>query len=169
MPRAVVAIDRFVERLGRLISLAVFVMIGLITYEVIARYFFNAPTDWGQDVAGWIQVAYVFLGAGWVLQTGHFVRVDILHMNFPPKIKAWVDLSLTTLLFVCFSAVMILYGGDLALRSFEMGETSMTGTWGGRVYPAKFLVPIGTAILALAWLSHMIKQVLIIRGSGEGK
>src|SRR3546814_308512 len=167
MLKVIDAIEHFAEKLGRLMSLAIFAMIGLITYEVVARYFFNAPTDWGQDVAGWIQVAYVFLGAGWVLQTGHFVRVDILYMNFPPKIKAWIDLTITTVLFACFGAVLFWHGGELALRSYEIGESSMTGTWSGRVYPAKFMVPIGTAILLLSWFAYMLKQVRLHRGSGD--
>lgn len=160
-------IDALAARIGRAVSYLVFGMIGVIMFEVVARYFFNAPTAWGQDVSGWLQVAYIFLGGAWALQRNHFVRVDMLFTRLSPRMQAWVDLTLATALFACFAAVMMWIGWDLAFRSWQMGETSATGTWQGRVWPIKFAIPVGTALLALAWFAHLVRQVRIIRGAGD--
>ena len=52
-------------------SLGIFLLIGVVMYEVLARYFFNLPTRWTYDARrGWLQVAYVFLGGAYALQKG---------------------------------------------------------------------------------------------------
>jgi hypothetical protein len=57
--RVLVRIDSLVEGIGRLVSLSIFLLIGMVIYEVFAPYFFNAPTRWVYDTSGWFQVAYV--------------------------------------------------------------------------------------------------------------
>lgn len=162
-------IDALGAWLGRAVSYLVFGMIGVIMYEIVARYFFNAPTFWGQDVSGWLQVAYVFLGGAYALQKGYFVRVDMVFERFSPKTQAVIDLTLSTVLFCCFATVMIWRGWDLAVQSWDMAETSATGGWNGRVWPAKFLVPIGVALLALAWFAHLVRRVRTTFGPGDAR
>lgn len=160
-------IDALCAWLGHAVSYLVFGMIGVIMFEVVSRYFFNAPTFWSQDVSGWLQVAYVFLGGAYALQKGYFVRVDMLYERVPPKGQALIDLTLSTVLFVCFAAVMMTRGWDLAHQSWDMGETSATGGWNGRVWPAKFLVPIGMGLVALAWFAHLVRRVRVLRGTED--
>ena len=158
MTRFVALVHGFNAAIGRTVSLFIYVMILVIMYETLARYFFSAPTAWAHDVSGWLQVAYVFLGGAYALQKGYLVRVDLLYSNMSPRNQAIIDLSVSTALFVCFAAVMIWKGSSLAMQSFDMGESSSTGVWKGRVYPAKFMVPAGMVLLCLAWLARMAQQ-----------
>lgn len=169
-------IDRINGAIGRLVSLAIFVMVGVIMIETVARYFFNAPTPWAHDVSGWLQVAYVFLGGAYALQRGYLVRVDVLYASLPPRMQALIDLSLSTVFFACFAGVMIWKGTDLALQSLAMNEVSATGAWRGPIWPAKFMIPIGMVLLTLAWLARMAEQALrlidpdrVAPGTGEPK
>lgn len=158
--RLVTWVDRVNGAIGRLVSLAIFVMIGVIMIEIVARYFLNAPTPWAHDVSRWLQVAYVFLGGAFALQRGYLVRVDVLYASLPPRVQALIDLFVSTVFFGCFAVVMIWKGTDLALQSLAMNEVSATGAWRGPVWPAKFMVPIGMALLTLAWLARMAEQAL---------
>lgn len=162
LDRLLAFIDAVIAGIGRVVSLAIFVMIAAISFEVVARYFFNAPTPWVQDVSGWLQVAYVFLGGAFALQTGHFVRVDVLYARLPARVQALIDLVLATALFACFATVIIWKGTELAYQSVRMGEISATGGWRGPIYPAKIIIPIGMALVALAWLTHALRQVRIL-------
>lgn len=168
LKRVAARIDAFGTAIGRAISLLIFVMIAIIAVEVVSRYFFNRPTAWVQDFSGWLQVGYIFLGAPFALKRGYLVRVDVLYGRFGPRLQALVDLTLSTVLFVCFAAVLIWKGFDFAHQSYRMGEVSSSGMWQGPVYPAKFLVPIGMALLALAWLAHVCRQVLVLMGEAPG-
>ena len=162
MQRFVTAVHALNAALGRAVSLLIFVMIAVIMYETLARYFFNAPTAWAHDLSSWLQVAYVFIGGAYALQMGYLVRVDVIYSNMSPRARAIVDLTASTVLFACFAAVMIWNGSALAMQSFAMGETSSTGVWKGPVWPAKFMVPAGMVLLTLAWLARMCEQALRI-------
>jgi TRAP-type mannitol/chloroaromatic compound transport system permease small subunit len=164
LKRTAAGIDAFGTAIGRAVSLLIFVMIAIIAIEVVSRYFFNRPTVWVQDFSGWLQVAYIFLGAPFALRRGYFVRVDVLYERFGPRFRAMVDVTLGTALFACFAAVLIWKGIDFAHQSYRMGEVSSSGMWQGSVYPAKFLVPIGMILLSLAWLAQIIRQILFLMG-----
>lgn len=168
LKRIAARIDAFGNAIGRAVSLLIFVMIVIIAIEVVSRYFFNRPTAWVQDFSGWLQVAYIFLGAPFALKRGYLVRVDVFYARFSPRLQAIVDLTLSTALFVCFAAVLIWKGLDFAYASYRMGETSSSGMWRGPVYPAKFLVPIGMMLLALAWFAQICRQTLVLMGEDSG-
>ena len=168
LTRIAAAIDALSSAIGRAVSLLIFVMIAIIAVEVVSRYFFNRPTAWVQDFSGWLQVAYVFLGAAFALQRGYLIRVDIIYERLSPRTQAIIDLTLSTVLFVCFATVIIWKGFDFAIASYRMGETSASGVWGGPVYPAKFLVPVGMILLSLAWLAQICRSVLrLVDDPGE--
>lgn len=153
-------LDACIAAIGRAMALLIFVMIAVIMYETIARYYFNAPTPWAQDTSGWLQVAYIFLGGAWAFRRGYLVRVDILYGRLSPRLQAIVDLCAGTILFAAFAAVMIWKGWNMGVQSFNMGEVSATGSWQGRVWPAKFMVPLGVVLLSLAWLAQICRQFL---------
>ena len=48
----------------------------------------------------------------------------------------------------------------LASKSYVMGEISSNGAWEGRVYPAKFMIPLGMFLLSLSWLTRCIHQAI---------
>lgn len=153
-------IDAFNAAIGRATSYLIFVMMGVIMVEIISRSVFSLPTSWVHDVSGWLQVFYVFLGGAWALQKGYLVRVDIIYQELPVRAQAAIDLFLSTVLFAAFAYVMIRNGSMLAMRSYDMGEVSANGAWGGPVYPAKFMIPLGMVLLSLSWLARCLRQAI---------
>src|SRR5215207_3142333 len=116
------SIEGFVEVVGRIVSLGIFLLIGVVMYEVLARYFFNLPTRWTYDMSGWLQVAYVFLGGAYALQKGYFVRVDVFYAHASSRTQAWIDLTFSTVLFGLFAGVLAWRGFVLAMASYAMNE-----------------------------------------------
>lgn len=162
MQKFVHIVDTINRYIGKTVSLLVPVMVLIIIYEVFMRYLFNAPTAWVHDMSGWLQAAYIMLGGAYALQKDYFVRVDILYTKFPPKIKALIDLTLSSVLFFLFLYIIIWRGWLFAYKSFSLAEVSATGAWAGRVWPAKMSVPIGGLLLALAWISKMLQNLSLL-------
>jgi TRAP-type mannitol/chloroaromatic compound transport system permease small subunit len=54
-------IDNINEWLGNWFSLAIFLLMVVVTYDVVMRYFFNRPTDWGMEVNGFLMLACYLL------------------------------------------------------------------------------------------------------------
>lgn len=153
-------IDSINARIGTVAAYLAYVIMAIIGYEVVTRTFFNKPTAWVHDLSGWLLVFYVFLGGAWALQKGYFVRVDIAYMHFPARVQAAIDLIVGTTLMALFAWVMITKGFEFGMRSFNVGETSANGSWKGRVWPAKLIMPVGMALLSLAWASRAIRAAI---------
>jgi TRAP-type mannitol/chloroaromatic compound transport system permease small subunit len=155
-------LEAFTRRVGLFVAPFIFVMIVVIMIEVVGRYFFNRPTPWAHDISGWLQVAYVFLGGAYALQRGYLVRVDVIYASLPRRLQAAIDLTLGTVLFAIFAWVMVTRGYGFALQAWRIGETSATGVWSGPLWPAKAMVPVGTALLVLGWIAHLARQVVAL-------
>ncbi|GAB6273504.1 MAG: hypothetical protein STSR0004_03670 [Peptococcaceae bacterium] len=122
-------------------------------YEVIARKFFSAPTDWIMDVSVYVMIWFTFTTAGYTWKQGKHVRVDLL-TNKLTLISRQV-LELATHLLVLFYAVL------LSVKGWEMVSLSLAGS---KVTPnllhfpvwlIQFGLVLGSAILAL----QLIRQV----------
>ncbi|MCY4458919.1 MAG: TRAP transporter small permease subunit [Albidovulum sp.] len=150
-------IDAINAKIGTAAAYLVYVVMGIIGYEVVMRTFFNKPTTWVHDLSGWLLVFYIFLGGAWALQKGYFVRVDVAYMHFPARVQAAIELFAGTALMALFSWIMITKGFEFGMRSYNLGETSANGSWEGRVWPAKLVMPIGMILLSLAWAARAIR------------
>ena len=56
----------------------------MITYEVVARYVFNAPTIWAEEMSRFFQVWAVYLGAAYVLRYRYLIRITLLTDHIGP-------------------------------------------------------------------------------------
>lgn len=74
--------------------------------------------------------------------------------------QAAIDQFVSTALIAVFAWIMVTKGWDLAFKSYVMGEVSSNGAWEGRVYPAKFMIPLGMFLLSLSWLARCIRQAI---------
>lgn len=75
------SLTRNIERLGSLFegiaALLVLSVTALITYEVVARYFFNNPTGFANQFSAYAMPLIAFLAAGAALKKNEHVAVDI--------------------------------------------------------------------------------------------
>lgn len=61
--------------------------------EVVLRYVFNAPTDWGGELISYAQCASVFLVMPLLTKQGSHVAITFIIENLPPRaagILSWV-------------------------------------------------------------------------------
>ncbi|MCJ8519087.1 TRAP-type C4-dicarboxylate transport system permease small subunit [Pseudorhizobium tarimense] len=101
-----------------MISLLLFTV--MFNIEVALRYFFNAPTNWSQDVIGIATLVVIFLGLPYVTMSNAHVTIDILVSNSKPgtaKILHFVA-RITTVLVLLYAAYIV--GGE-ALKQFTRG------------------------------------------------
>jgi len=159
MKRFCRGIDRINEQTGKLISLFIIILVAVILYEICARYLFNRPTIWAQEISQMIYGAYVILLGGYVLQRGGHVNVEILYGRFRPRTKAIIDLF-TWLLFFFFCGLILVKGWDMAWDSFKVRETEPT-SFAPPVYPIKMMIPLGALLLLLQGLAKFLRTLAL--------
>jgi TRAP-type mannitol/chloroaromatic compound transport system permease small subunit len=161
-------VDSVNEKLGIFASWITTLMVLVVCYDVVTRYFLKRSSVAVQELE-WHLFAVVFLiGAAYTLKHDRHVRVDVLYMKFKPKIKAWVNLlgSLIFLIPVCL--IGIWSSMNFVVSSFLIGEGSPDP--GG--LPArcvlKAVIPLSFFLLLLQGLSLSISSIMEILGKEAG-
>jgi TRAP-type mannitol/chloroaromatic compound transport system permease small subunit len=166
MKKFLKVIDRMNELIGKAISFLILVLIGVIVYEIVARYLFNAPTIWAHEVSQMVYGAYVILLGGFLQQRNGHVNVEIMYQRFTPRTRAIINLF-TWLLFFAFIGVIFVKGGEMAWDSFVYRETDST-VFAPPLYPLKAMIPLGALLLLLQGVVKYIGEIRVaITGKEE--
>lgn len=148
-------VDRVSETLGRLGDLLVIAITVMLTYEVIARYVFSAPTKWTHDVSTMMQVWFAFLGMALVLRKREMIRITAL-LAIAPAWLRYVLEGVALLVILVFSVVAATKGYDMMMDSLRLGRRQPTmialPNWIGELP-----IVVGFALLALQSLVELIR------------
>ena len=123
-------------------------MITLIFTQILGRYVFNYSIAWSEELATFVQVWLVMLGAGIAMRRGQHVGIDILIVRCPIPFQRFVKLS-SLILIVWFLAVVV------------MGSISMI-TIGFILKSPALQIPMAIPYLALPiGMSYFVLELLI--------
>ena len=160
-PRAFYAIirtiDRFTDAIGRLVALSMLFLVVTISYEVIMRYVFNAPTIWVYESSFMVNGSAFMLGCGYALFKGAHVRTDIFWENYSERQKGIVDLVSYILLFYPVMITFMLISVDDAVHSFDTGERSQESVWRVIMWPFRATIPLSAALFMIQGVSEVLK------------
>jgi TRAP-type mannitol/chloroaromatic compound transport system permease small subunit len=160
-------IDRFSDVTGKLIALSMLFLVGSITYEVVARYFFRAPTIWVFESSYMVNGAAFMLGCAYALHKGAHVRTDIFWENYSPRTKGIVDLVSYLVLFFPAMITMMLISIDDAWHSYSTGERSQESIWRAIMWPFRASIPLAALLFMIQGISETLKCWYQIRFGRE--
>ncbi len=149
------AFDRLALFVGRVTMLLVVILVVVMVFEVIARYVFEHPTIWANELSLWM-AGFVFVLSGlYAMQQRSHIRIYILYDLFPRWLQRVCD-SISVFLIVLFAAALIYGGWGEAMAKFLRWETF--GTVFDPPIPAtlKPLVLIAVSLVALQALVNLI-------------
>ena len=147
MDRALRVVDRVNDWVGWVVGLQILLVVGVIVWEVVLRYGFNAPTIWANEIMVYLTAVAYLLGGGYALLHRRHVAVDVLYARFPGELRRRLDV-VTLVFFLLYAGTLIWAGSQFAWDSMKIGET--TGTpWNPPIWPAKLAIPVA-AVLVLA-------------------
>ena len=155
-------IDTINEWAGKIAGFLIIAIVGVIIYEVIARYGFNSPTEWSFETSAFLFLGYIVLGGGYTLLYGEHVNTDIIYSHIPLRGRALVDL-ITSVLSLLFCLVLLWEGGKFAWSATLMGRH--TGTpWNPPVFIVLWVLPVGGGLLLIQVVAKFIRDMLTVTG-----
>jgi TRAP-type mannitol/chloroaromatic compound transport system permease small subunit len=161
----VAVVDAVSEWSGRLFSWIIIPLMLGTTYEVIARYAFNAPTIWAYDLSYMLYGSHFMLGAAYTLLHGGHIRTDIFYQNWSPRTRGTMDALLYLLLFFPGMVFFLWMGSQEAIHSLQILERSDASPWRPYVWPLKMVLPITALLILIQGVSEFIKSAyLALRG-----
>jgi TRAP-type mannitol/chloroaromatic compound transport system permease small subunit len=161
--KVVRAIDKFTDTTGSWIAWLSIPLVLAVTYEVISRYFFHAPTIWSFDVTFMLYGTLFMLGAAYALHKGAHIRTDFFWEKWSIKTKGIID-SVAYIAFFFPALLMFLFvSGHEAWYAYEINETSEQTPWRPILWPFKTVVPLACLLLLIQGVSETIKSVYAAR------
>ena len=143
-------IDRWLERLALLGGVLLVAVGGLISYEVVARFLFNAPTTWILDVSIYLTMWATFLAVGHTLRAGAHVRMDLYVRRLAPRARRATD-AVVAVLALAFSALLTWQGLQSIADAVRLGEVTLS-TIRVPLWVPLAAIPTGGLILVAGWL-----------------
>ncbi len=158
---------------------AYWTVIAVVVYffEVVARYFFNSPTNWAHEsMYLMFGMQYILAGAYAYNHDAH-VRVDLFYAKASARNKAALDI-ITSFAFLIFVLAFIWTGWTFFSSSMNQNEFFFASgyanevsfsEWGVAYYPVKATLVIGGVLLLLQGISRFIKDVQVYKTAGQGR
>lgn len=150
-------VDKLTASIGFVVSFTILAVIVIVTYEVVARYFFHNPTFWVHEATQYTFAVYVAFAGAYALYRGAHVRVDIFYRMFPPRAKQIVAIIIFAI-FMMFSSVLLWQVWEMTQSSLRVMERS-SSTWAPPIYPIKVLLFTGIILLLIQGTVTFIREV----------
>lgn len=163
MQRLLLRVDDISAFVGKAFAWLILALTFGITYEVVSRYFFNAPTSWAFDASYMMYGTLFMMGGAYTLSRNGHVRGDVLYGFFPPRLQAGVDLVLYLLFFIPGVVALIWAGTGFAEYSWGIREHSSVSADGPPLYPFKTIIPIAGALLLLQGVVEIVRCALCLK------
>jgi TRAP-type mannitol/chloroaromatic compound transport system permease small subunit len=138
-----------------------------VSYEVIARYAFNAPTIWAFDLTYMSYGTLFMLGAAYALHKGAHIRTDFFWETFSIRKKGWIDVISYVLFFFPGLTAILIISGHEALYAWRINETSDQTAWRPILWPFKAVVPLACLLLIVQGVSEFLKSLYMVRTGVE--
>jgi TRAP-type C4-dicarboxylate transport system permease small subunit len=148
--------DRISLAISRICMIVVAVIVVVMFYEVVARYLFEAPTLWANELSLWM-AGFVFLLSGiYAMQQRSHISIYIIYDMMPRTAQRICDV-ISTVLIVLF-VVALLYGGFIEawqkLMRWETFGTAFDPPIPATIKPAVLIVSVLVALQAVSNLIH---------------
>ena len=144
---------------GKLMAWLVIPLMFALSYEVISRYVFHAPTVWAFDVTYMLNGTLCMIGAAYTLYKDGHIRTDVFYDRWSPKRKGWVNLISYLFLFFPGMILFFIAGLDSAIHSWSILETSDASPWRPPLYPFKTVIPVCALLLIIQGVSEFLKSL----------
>jgi TRAP-type mannitol/chloroaromatic compound transport system permease small subunit len=156
-------IDAVNRRIGQFFALMVLLAILVSAGNATVRKIFDLSSNAWLELQ-WVLFSMVFLFcAPWTLQLNEHVRIDIVNSMLPRPVRSMIELVGHAFFLLPLTLIMIVTSVPFFLTSFYLNEQSFSAG-GLPQWPAKSLIMIGFALLALQGISELIKRIAIMRG-----
>ena len=132
-----------------------------VSVDVILRFFFNIAQVWVLEIAEYILLFVVFLGAAWVQKEEGHVKLDILVDRLGMQTQNIINV-IVSILGAITTFIYTWYGIVVVWKNYQEGLVAMT-----LLEPPNFLIiwviPFGTFLLFIQFVRSTYKYIMHAR------
>jgi TRAP-type C4-dicarboxylate transport system permease small subunit len=138
-------------------AILAFLLCFLVVGDVSGRVFFGSPIKGTTEVISLAIVTICFLQAGYAIRSGGMLNVDTVVIKFSPR---WQSIFGVLGAFAgMFFFAFLCYGTfEGAVHAWASNEFEGEGAMRVPVWPARFVIVLGTGLAALCYLILMVQN-----------
>ena len=151
-------IDWVSKTLMVIAAVLAFLLCFLVVGDVSGRVFFGSPIKGTTEVISLAIVTICFLQAGYAIRSGGMLNVDTVVVKFSPRWQSIFGVlgAFAGLFFFAF----LCYGTfEGAVHAWASNEFEGEGAMRVPVWPARFVIVLGTGLAALCYLILMVQNL----------
>lgn len=138
---------------------AVVLMMTHVTLDAIGKYVFAAPFYATQEtVQFYYMVALVFLPIAYIARGEGHICVELFTQNMGSRSRAWLDVFVGVVT-LAWLLLIAWFAGEEAVTTTLDGELQETSNAYLIVWPGRWFVPFGCAIMALSVALQLAKDI----------
>lgn len=154
--------DRLAEFIGAFAKYLIYLMIGVLLFDVVSDKAFGFVQNWTVETAQFTLAAFYFLAGPKTLKDDSHVRLDLIYANFSDRAKAWIDM--VTIWIVTFYLAVMLWGSVSSLQYSWATNQRLPSLWAPSLVPIKVLMTICLVLMILQCFAIFFKDLARARG-----
>jgi TRAP-type mannitol/chloroaromatic compound transport system permease small subunit len=152
------AIDALNEKIGYYGSLLVLPLIGVVSWEVMMRYGFDAPTSWAFELTVFLYGVHYSLALAYAHKHNTHVAIDVFEARLRERPRLILRIFTNLVLFIPTISLLTYYSCIMAATSWQQWEHA-SSSWAPAVYPYKTLLAIGFVLFLLQGVAKLIQDI----------
>ncbi len=157
-------LDFLNEQVGRWSSYLILPLIGVVGYEVMMRYGFNAPTVWAFELTTFLYGVHFMLAFGYAHKHDGHVSIDIFESRLSPRPRTILRIIVNLIIFLPTIGLLSAWSVIYAITSWQGSELA-SSSWAPAIYPYKTIMAIGFILFFLQGVSKLIHDFHSLRHS----
>jgi TRAP-type C4-dicarboxylate transport system permease small subunit len=154
------------KRLDRALELALYyasallmlALTGVVLWAVAARYFFNAPPSWSEEVPRVAFLWMTYIAIAVAVRRGQSLRITLLIDRLGPLARLWLEMFMHAAIFVMLA---FLFWHNLPVIELNRGSRMLATQWSDavRYWP----LSVGCVLIGLYQLRLVLRSWLDYR------
>lgn len=154
--------DRLAEFIGAFAKYLIYLMIGVLLFDVVSDKAFGFVQNWTVETAQFTLAAFYFLAGPKTLKDDSHVRLDLIYANLSDRTKAWIDMI--TIWIVTFYLSVMLWGSISSLQYSWATNQRLPSLWAPSLVPIKVLMTVCLVLMILQCFAIFFKDLARARG-----
>lgn len=143
----------YLEEMILVLTLAI--MVALIFAQVVGRYVFSSAPSWTEEMARYIHIFQVWIGASYAVKKRQHIRIEAFIDLFRGTSRKILE-TLALIIWFGLAVFLAFFGTQLVLASFQNGQ--ITPAMQIPMWLPFLAIPIGGAGMAL----RLVQQFIMI-------
>ncbi len=149
-------LTKFLSIMDGLASISIFVIMIIITVDVLSRLLLNKPIAGVAEVVSSIIIIVCFLEIPYVSVKGAHVRTTMLYDKVGAKGKLIIDIIAAALGILVYAFIIRASWANL-IHAIEIGEAEIAGSIRITTIPGRFSIIFGSALMILEFIDQIAK------------